>query len=123
MTVYQQLLDNGPLPMIDMSVRNRMKGVAKFNAGHLSVWYIIDEHSKEDVIQAWLDVNGFDKTSMSIYMRVIGQGPQWKEPAKEVFDVSRKVPGGRSHETKTCPLCDEDDIPRLADHLPTCPDR
>ena len=123
MTVYQRLLDEGPFAMSDVSVQNRIKGIAKFNVDDTSVWYIVDEHTEVEVLEAWIDANDYDKTSWSVYQRVCRQGPQWRRAAKDVFDVTRNVQGGFSMPKHTCSLCGKEDITHLAKHLPECPNR
>lgn len=80
-----------------VSVEDKMKGVWEFNvrgASQISkaprpVFYLENEHSKEEVIRKWLDVNDdivsrLDRTSASMYLR--RQGRDWHDAVDAVLD-------------------------------------
>jgi hypothetical protein len=94
---------------------------------HKPVYYIEDEHSKEDVALVWTAVNSHvveNRPHRSIHQHVSDYGDEWGEVFHDVLDDPYNTDAGEQSNTNgtDCPFCHTENV-RIKTHIPDdCPE-
>jgi hypothetical protein len=87
--------------------------------------YYLPEHSKEAVIEEWLESNPKlreKKSNWALFQLIERQGDEWEEAAREVIDYNpdlKNVENAKS-DGNVCPRCGKEIDGMLYTHLPDC---